>query len=111
MFNLTNALLGAILVFVICIYRSLSHFKRELFRMTLGAIKNYAEIEKCRSEWRQYMANLSHFNSLAIRHTLNALRPYVISIMDNAVQREDFKEAQTCKEMLKQMDELIQKPL
>lgn len=57
------------------------------------------------------MANLSHFNSLALRHTLNALRPYVISIMDNAVQREDFKEAQTCKEMLKQMDELIQKPL
>lgn len=71
----------------------------------------YLNLEESKLNSTQYLMEVAHFNSLALRHALNALRPYVISIMNNAVQREDFEEAKICKDMIAQMDEIINKEL
>lgn len=71
----------------------------------------YLELEESKINTTQYIIEVAHFNSLALRHALNALRPYVISIMNNAVEHENFEEAKICKDMIAQMDEIINKQL
>lgn len=43
-----------------------------------------------------------------IQYTLVAMRPYMIAIMNAAVAREDFKEAQECKNIIQEIEKLIQ---
>lgn len=71
----------------------------------------YLELEESKLKNTQYIMEVTHFNSLALRHVLNAVRPYVISIMNNAVEHENFEEAKICQNMIAQMDEIINKEL
>lgn len=111
MFSITNALLGAALFLSFCTYFFIIKLKTDISNMFKTFTLRYLELEESKINTTQYIIEVTHFNSLALRHALNALRPYVISIMNNAVEREDFEEAKICKDMIAQMDEIINKEL
>lgn len=111
MFSITNALLGAILFLALCAHFLIIKLKKDISDMFKTFTLQYLNLEENKINSTQYIMDVAHFNSLALRHALNALRPYVISIMNNAVEREDFEEAQICKDMIAQMDETINKKL
>lgn len=111
MFSITNALLGAILFLALCAHFLIIKLKKDISDMFKAFTLRYLELEESKINTTQYIIEVAHFNSLALRHALNALRPYVISIMNNAVEREDFEEAKICKDMIAQMDEIINKKL
>lgn len=111
MFSIINALLGATLFLALCTYLFTIKLKKDISNMFKTFTLQYLELEEGKLKNIQYIMEVAHFNSLALRHALNSLRPYVISIMNNAVERDDFEEAKICKDMIAQMDEIINKEL
>lgn len=111
MFSITNALLGAALFLAFCTYYFIIKLKKDISKMFKTFTLQYLELEENKLKNTQCIMEMAHFNSLALRHALNALRPYVISIMNNAVEHKNFEEAKICQNMIAQMDEIINKEL
>ncbi len=107
MFNLTNALLGAAWFLLLYLIYHVVRLRSEIASLGYELFDNSMQQNIGLSSYLQQITNTVEFNSLAARHTLNALRPSVVRLMNEAAEREDFQQAQVCKEILQQMDELI----
>lgn len=53
------------------------------------------------------MARVNH-DSACLHYILAALRPYLFNVLDNAVKHEQYENASVCREMINNIDRLIQ---
>lgn len=73
--------------------------------------KIYSEVRKLNEELNK-LSNESikslKFNTVLIQYCLTCLRPYILSIQNNAIKREDYREAGECQKLIETITSLIQ---
>lgn len=65
-------------------------------------------LSESQSHWLQEQVCRANHDSACLHYILAALRPYLFTVLDNAVKHDLFEDAAVCREMIGNIDRLIQ---